>query len=92
MSGRENYGVEIRMKNNFRDSIDDIRSLEIPSKNGRVTLEQVADISLENGPATINSENGVIRSAVQMNVQGVDLGSFVEQGREYIDQKLTLPE
>lgn len=92
VSGRENYGVEIRMKNNFRDSIDDIRSLEIPSKNGRVTLEQVTDISLENGPATINSENGVIRSAVQMNVQGVDLGSFVKQGREYIDENLKLPE
>lgn len=50
------------------------------------------DIRLEDGPATINSENGVIRSAVQMNVQGIDLVTFVENGRAYIDENLELPE
>ncbi|MCP4522810.1 MAG: efflux RND transporter permease subunit, partial [Candidatus Gracilibacteria bacterium] len=92
ISGREKYGVELRLKNNFRESLDDIKSLEIPSKSGNIILSQVANISLEDGPATINSENGVMRSAVQMNVQGVDLVTFVEQGRDYIDENLILPE
>ena len=59
----------MRLKNNFRESIDDIRNLEVPSKTGNVTLAQVSNISLVDGPATINSENGIMRSAVQMNVQ-----------------------
>ncbi len=92
ISWRENYGIEIRLKNNFRDSIDDIKSLEIPSSSGIVTIQQVADIALEDGPAIINSENGVIRSAVQMSVQWVDLVSFVEDGKRYIDENLQLPE
>lgn len=92
ISGRENYGIEIRLKNNFRDSVDDIRSLEVPSTAWMVTLEQVADITFEDGPATINSENGIMRSAVQMNVQGVDLVSFVEDGKKYIEENLELSE
>jgi Cu/Ag efflux pump CusA len=82
----------VRLKNNFRDSVDDIKSLEVPAKTGSVTLAQVANISLEDGPATINSENGIMRSAVQMNVQGIDLVTFVENGRDYIEQNLVLPE
>jgi len=92
ISWRENFGIEVRLKNNFRESIDDIRNLEVPSSSGNVTLWQIANISLEDGPATINSENGVIRSAVQMNVQWIDLVTFVENGRAYIDENLELPE
>lgn len=92
ISWRENYGIEVRLKNNFRESVDDIRSLEVPSSTGNVTLSQVANISLVDGPATINSENGIMRSAVQMNVQWIDLVTFVENGRAYIDENLELPE
>ena len=92
ISGRENFGIEVRLKNNFRESIDDIKSLEVPATTGSVTLSQVANISLEDGPATINSENGIMRSAVQMNVQGIDLVTFVENGRDYINENLELPE
>ena len=92
ISWRENYGIEVRLGNNFRESVDDIRSLEVPSSTGNITLSQVANISLVDGPATINSENGVMRSAVQMNVQWIDLVTFVENGRTYIDENLELPE
>jgi len=92
ISWRENFWIEVRLKNNFRESIDDIRNLEVPSSSGNVTLWQVANISLEDWPATINSENGIIRSAVQMNVQWIDLVTFVENGRAYIDENLELPE
>ncbi len=92
ISWREKYSIELRLKNNFRESLDDIKSLEIPSQSWNITLSQVANISLENWPATINSENWVIRSAVQMNVRGVDLVTFVEQWRKYIDENLELPE
>lgn len=92
ISWRENYGIEVRLQNNFRDSIDDIRNLTVSSSAWNIPLSQLVDIRLEDGPATINSENGVIRSAVQMNVQGIDLVTFVENGRAYIDENLELPE
>lgn len=92
ISWREKYGVELRLKNNFRDSLDDIKSLEIPSKSWNILLSQIANISLEDWPATVNSENWVIRSAVQMNVQWIDLVTFVNNWRKYIDEHLELPE
>jgi Cu(I)/Ag(I) efflux system membrane protein CusA/SilA len=57
------------LKNNYRENIDDIKNLEVPSRSGNIFLSQVSNISLVDGPATINSENGIIRSAVQMNVR-----------------------
>lgn len=89
---RERYSIELRLKNNYRNSLDSIKSLEVPSKNGWITLAQVANISFEDGPATINSENGVIRSAVQMSVVWIDLVTFVDNWKKYIEENLELPE
>ena len=93
IQGRERYGIDVKLKQAYRQDIDDIRSLILVGKNNaEVTLDSVANIQLVDGPAVINSENGVIRSAVQMNVVGKDLVSFVEEGREYLEENLELPE
>lgn len=92
INGREKYWIELRLKNNYRDSLDDIKSLEVPSQKWNIVLSQVANISLIDGPSTINSENGIIRSAVQMNVQWIDLVTFVDNGKKYIEENLKLPE
>jgi len=92
ISWREKYAIELRLANNYRESLDDIKSLSVPSKSWNVILSQVANISLVDGPATINSENGIIRSAVQMNVQWVDLVTFVDDGKKYLSDNLVLPE
>jgi len=93
IEGRERYGVEVRLKQNFRQDTDDIKSLSLTGKSGnKVPLSSVAEVRLENGPATINSENGIIRSAVQMNVVGRDLASFVKEGQQYITENIELPE
>jgi Cu(I)/Ag(I) efflux system membrane protein CusA/SilA len=39
----------------------------------------------------INSENGQLRSVVQLNVRGRDMGSFVDEARAAIDERLTIP-
>jgi copper/silver efflux system protein len=93
IQGRERYGIDVKLKQAYRQDVDDIRSLMLVGENNaEVTLDSVANIQLINGPAVINSENGVMRSAVQMNVVGKDLVSFVEGGREYIEENLELPE
>ena len=39
----------------------------------------------------INSENGQLRSLVQLNVRGRDMGSFVGEARDALNEQLTLP-
>ena len=93
IQGRERYGIEVRLKQAFRQDIEDIKSLTLAGRNGsEVLLSSVADIELVNGPAVINSENGVMRSAVQMNVVGTDLVSFVEGGKQFIEKNIALPD
>jgi Cu(I)/Ag(I) efflux system membrane protein CusA/SilA len=47
--------------------------------SGEIPLSAVADISFENGPPMISSENAMLRGAVLFNVRDRDLGSTVEE-------------
>lgn len=92
INGREKYQIELRLDNSYRNNSDALSALTLTTHSGNIRLSQIANISLSDGPATINSENGVIRSAVQMNVQGIDLVSFVENGKQFLAENLTLPD
>ncbi len=92
IQGREKYGIEVRFMRNQRSEIPDIKGLILQGVNGqRVALSEVARIKIENGPALLVSENGKLRSAVQMNVSGRDLVSFVNETEEYLEKNLVLP-
>lgn len=92
IEGRENYGIEVKLQRPFRDDISDIKSLTLNGSNGKkIPLSSVATIEVENGPAVLHSENGKLRGAVQLDVSGRDLGSFIKEAREYLDQHLELP-
>jgi copper/silver efflux system protein len=92
IEGREQYGVQVRLKQAFRQDIEDIESLPVTGMNGaQVLLKSVADIQLVNGPAMINSENGRMKAVVQSNVRGRDLASFVEAADAHIKESLKLP-
>jgi Cu(I)/Ag(I) efflux system membrane protein CusA/SilA len=93
IEGRERYGVEVRLPQGYRQDVDDISSLTLRGRGGNlVPLSSVANITMDNGPSTINSENGVMRSATQMNVVGTDLASFVKDGQQYLNENLVLPD
>ncbi|MDD5469699.1 MAG: CusA/CzcA family heavy metal efflux RND transporter [Candidatus Peribacteraceae bacterium] len=92
IEGREQYGVQVRLKQEYRQNVDDIASLPITGMNGtQVLLGSIADIKMVNGPAMIGSENGMLRAIVQSNVRGTDLASFVKAADEKLKKNLTLP-
>jgi Cu(I)/Ag(I) efflux system membrane protein CusA/SilA len=51
----------------------------------------VADIRQVSGPAMIGSENGLLVVSVLLNVRGRDVGSFVEEARRALAERVTLP-
>jgi len=92
IQGREKYGIEIRFPRNQRAEIPDIKGLRLTGGNGqKVTLSEVADIQVKDGPAVLQSEDGKLRSAVQMNVSGRDLVSFIKETDQYLKENLELP-
>lgn len=53
-------------------------------------LEKLAQLDVSEGPNQISRENGKRRVVVQANVRGRDLGSFVAEAQERIDQEVKL--
>ena len=90
--GRERYPIRVRYKKELRDRIDELKKVLVPSPLGQhIPLEQLADIKIVTGPAVIQSENGMLRSLVLLNVRGRDLIGFVEEAKEHIEKNVVLP-
>lgn len=57
----------------------------------QVPLAAVADVRVVEGPSMIKSENGLLRSYVQLRVQGRDEVGFVEEARRVVAESVKLP-
>jgi Cu(I)/Ag(I) efflux system membrane protein CusA/SilA len=58
----------------------------------QIPLAMVADVKIVEGPAMIKSENGMLRSYVQLNVRDRDIVGFVEEAQRVVAQKIKLPQ
>lgn len=94
VEGRQRFGINVRLAQNFRNSLDKINRIPLISPVvGEVPLGSVARVALEEGPPMITSENAMLRGAVMFNVRDRDLGSTVEEAMEKINTtKGLLPE
>ena len=95
--GDRRFDVVVRLPEALRQNVDEIGRLRIPlpgaedGVRGFVPLQEVADISLIVGPNQISRENGKRRAVITANVRGRDLGSFVADLRERIENEVEMP-
>ncbi|MDE3269567.1 MAG: CusA/CzcA family heavy metal efflux RND transporter [Pseudomonadota bacterium] len=90
--GRERYPIRIRYKKELRDRIEELKRVLVPSPLGQhVPMEQLADLKIVTGAAAIQSENGMLRALVLLNVKNRGLVSFVDEAKQRIDERITLP-
>jgi cobalt-zinc-cadmium resistance protein CzcA len=61
-----------------------------PEHGGFIPLGSIARIDISEGPNQISRENGKRRVVVQANVRGRDIGSFVAEVQQKIDQQVKL--
>ena len=91
-AGRRRFPIHVRLAQDWRRNLDDIRRMLVQTKNGQVPLSAVADIAVEEGPSMINSENALLRSTVLFDVRGRDLGHTVQAAMDRLGKTFTLPE
>lgn len=92
LEGRERYPVRVRYPRELRDSEEAIMRVLVPTSGGRqIPLGQLATVERVMGPAMINSENGLLRAYVLMNVRGRDLIGFVEEASKRVRDRIKLP-
>ena len=90
--GERRFEAVVRLPQSLRDSVPDIRELQISSPDGPlIPLDNLAHVSVKEGPALINRNQGKRRIVVGVNVQDRDLGGFVAELQQKVDQKVKLP-
>ena len=94
VEGRERFPVRVRYARDWREDEEKIANLLVSAANPpgerplQVPLSMVADIRVVEGPSMIKSENGLLRSYVQLNVRDRDIVGFVEEAQRAVDQKI----
>lgn len=90
--GEKRFSLMVRMGKDYRHSIDDIKYLTVPLPGGgQIPMEQLADVSVKEGPAQISRENTRRRITVGFNVRGGDVETIIGEVQKRIDAKLKLP-
>ncbi|NEU36250.1 efflux RND transporter permease subunit, partial [bacterium LRH843] len=69
-----------------------LEQLPIVTASGqRIALADVAEIGVEDGPPAIKSENARPNGWTFVDIEGVDVGTYVEQAMVTVSEELDLP-
>lgn len=92
VEGRQRYPISVRYPREIRDSLSALRGLPIVTRAGaQIQLDDVADISIADGPTMLRSENARLSGWVYVDIRGRDLKSAVRDMQEAVGRELTLP-
>ncbi|GAB3291508.1 efflux RND transporter permease subunit [Parahaliea aestuarii] len=92
VEGLERYPVNLRYPQAFRNSPEQLALLPIVTPAGqRIALADVATVKIEDGPPGIKSENARLNGWTFVDIDGVDIGSYVDEAREVVAAQLDLP-
>ena len=90
--GEMRFPISLRLEDRYRTDPGSIAGILVTAANGdSIPLGRLAEIRTTEGPSSINREWGRRRIAVQANVRGRDLGSFVEDTKLAIAERVKLP-
>lgn len=91
--GERRFGIAVRFPESARGSIEAIKRITLKAHDGAlVPLQSIASIQLKDGPAQVSRESAKRRVVVGANVEGRDLGGFVQEVQNRMNQEITLPE
>jgi Cu(I)/Ag(I) efflux system membrane protein CusA/SilA len=91
VEGLERYPINIRYARDLRDDSSSLKQVLIPTPSGaQIPLGELADMKLNPGPPMIRSEGGRPETLVYV-VPTRDVGSYVDEAKHVIAQKLALP-
>ena len=92
VEGLERYPINVRYPRDVRDSLEKLRNLPVVTPAGaRIPLAEVADIRIDNGPGMIKTENARLNGWIYIDIEGRDLGSYVQDAQQTVTDKIKLP-
>ncbi len=90
--GEKRFDMVVRLNNQQRQNIEDVRNLLIPTPSGlQIPLDNVAKIEIINGINQIQRENAQRRIIVGFNVRDRDVQTTVTELQQKVETELKLP-
>ncbi|MFQ5481092.1 MAG: efflux RND transporter permease subunit, partial [Thermodesulfobacteriota bacterium] len=90
--GDRRFAVLLRFPESRRNSVDTIENIFLRAASGAdIPLGSLAKVSISEGPVQVSREMSKRRIVVESNVDGRDIGSFVEEAQASIAREVTLP-
>ena len=91
IEGRERYPINVRYEQDFRDSVDRMRTVLIGTPSGaQIPLGQVARVSFSKGPSMIRDEDGQLTGYIYINLKDTNYGAFVDTANRLLRDKIAL--
>ena len=90
--GERKVGVRVKLPSADQGGLAALGHLEIPVGGGRLSLSSLATLHMDTGRTQINREHGQRFLALKANIEGRDMGSFVEEGQRRVAAQVPLPE
>ncbi len=97
VEGDKRYPINLRYPQQYRDSPEQLQRMPIVTKAGHnITLGDVANIRIEDGPPMIKSENARINGWTYIDIErsginAMDIGSYVKNAQQIVNAKVDLP-
>ena len=92
VEGLQRFPINLRYPRELRDSLTDLRELPIVTMQGAtVTLGQIAEVKVVDGPPMIKSENSRPNGWVYVDIRGRDLGGYVAEAKRVVGEQVQLP-
>src|SRR5216117_729489 len=92
VEGRERYPVNTRYARDFREDLDALKRVLVPTPTGaQVPISMLADIQYKTGPPSVRSENGKLVGFVFVDITTSDIAGYVRKASQQLTQRIQYP-
>jgi len=92
VEARERYPVRARYAPDFRQDLDSLKRVLIPTPTGaQIPISLVADINYRTGPPSIRNENGQLVGFVLVDPATSDIDGYVRNASKRIAERVKFP-
>lgn len=92
IEGRERYPISVRYARDFREDLDALRRVLVPTPTGaQVPISALADIDFRTGPPSIRNENGQLVGFVFVDITTDNIDGYVTAAAQRVREQVKFP-
>ncbi len=92
VEGLERYPVNLRYQRDYRENLEALKRVLVPLRGGgNIPLEQLGDVTVVKGPPVIKSEDARPNAWVYIDIENIDVGTYVAEAQQKVNENLKLP-